>query len=164
MSDIVSKIVQGRGAAPSGIYSSQVNTSLNLHALGVAEASQVLGISGTQTNLFGGQAVHATTVLVKFTYAGDANLDGKLNIDDYTRIDSGVGAHTTGWSNGDFNYDGKINIDDYVIIDGNLPIQGPPFASTGNVAVAVTSPTRLVSRPQLVWGEETGPDDEWIDL
>ena len=76
-----------------------------LHALGVAD-------------LGGG------SVLVKFTYVGDANLDGKLNIDDYTRIDQGIAAGATGWVNGDFNFDGKINIDDYVLIDSAIVNQG----------------------------------------
>jgi hypothetical protein len=46
-------------------------------------------------------------VLVKFTYAGDANLDDTINVDDYGRIDFNIPLGTTGWFNGDFNYDGK---------------------------------------------------------
>jgi hypothetical protein len=64
---------------------------------------------------------------VKYTYGGDANLDGKVNIDDYGRIDAHVGQSGSvfGWYNGDFNYDGKINIDDYGIIDSVIGAQGP---------------------------------------
>jgi hypothetical protein len=56
---------------------------------------------------------------VKFTWQGDANLDGKINVDDYGQIDFHVGSSGSvfGWFNGDFNYDGKINIDDYGVID-----------------------------------------------
>jgi hypothetical protein len=59
-------------------------------------------------------------------------LDGKINVDDYGRIDFNVelpGA--IGWYNGDFNYDGKINVDDYGIIDLNVGIQGAAFSTTG---------------------------------
>jgi hypothetical protein len=58
---------------------------------------------------------------------GDANLDGKVNIDDYGRIDSNVGQSGVvfGWYNGDFNFDGKINIDDYGLIDSVIGAQGP---------------------------------------
>ena len=75
----------------------------------------------------------ASDVLVMYTYRGDANLDGKINVDDYGRIDfnsslPGVG----GWFNGDFNYDGKINVDDYGIIDFNIAIQGAPFATSSS--------------------------------
>jgi hypothetical protein len=47
-----------------------------------------------------------------YTYGGDANLDGKITVDDYGRIDFNVGLGTAGWYNGDFNYDGKITVDD----------------------------------------------------
>ena len=66
-----------------------------------------------------------------YTYGGDANLDGKINVDDYGRIDFNVNLGTSGWYNGDFNYDGKINVDDYGIIDFNVGIQGAPFATAG---------------------------------
>jgi hypothetical protein len=82
-----------------------------------------------------GQDVDDHTILVLPTWGGDANLDGKINIDDYGRIDSNVGQSGTvfGWYNGDFNYDGKINIDDYGIIDGNIGKQSA--SPTGITAV-----------------------------
>jgi hypothetical protein len=49
---------------------------------------------------------------------GDANLDGRVDADDYALIDRGFAKHLTGWSNGDFNYDGRIDAADYLIIDG----------------------------------------------
>ena len=69
-----------------------------------------------------------------YTYGGDANLDGKINIDDYGKIDFNVSLGVAGWANGDFNYDGKINVDDYGIIDFNVGIQGAPFPSGAGVA------------------------------
>ena len=68
-----------------------------------------------------GQAVDATSVLVKYTYGGDANLDGTLNGDDYFQIDShsNQSGSVFGYFNGDFNLDGEINGDDYFIIDSN---------------------------------------------
>ena len=47
-----------------------------------------------------------------YTYGGDATLDGKINVDDYGRIDGNVGSSGSifGWYNGDFNYDGKIRL------------------------------------------------------
>ena len=69
-----------------------------------------------------------------YTYGGDANLDGKINILDYVRIDQGIQAGLTGWTNGDFNYDGKINILDYAnIIDQNIVNQGPAFPTAGGL-------------------------------
>jgi hypothetical protein len=95
--------------------------------LGIATAGQLDGLTGAQTAIWNGQTVSASDVLVKYTYAGDANLDGKVNIDDYGRIDANVGQSGSvfGWYSGDFNFDGKINIDDYGLIDSIIGAQGP---------------------------------------
>jgi hypothetical protein len=95
--------------------------------LGIATAGQLDGLTGAQTAIWNGQTVSASDVLVKYTYAGDANLDGKVNIDDYGRIDANVGQSGSvfGWYSGDFNFDGKINIDDYGLIDSVIGSQGP---------------------------------------
>ena len=80
-----------------------------------------LDFSGGPTQLWNGETVDATTVLVKYTWGGDANLDGTLNGDDYFAIDShfNQAGSVFGYLNGDFNYDGDINGDDYFIIDSN---------------------------------------------
>jgi hypothetical protein len=111
----------------SGIVTS--SASGDYTTLGVAEAADALGLSGTQTAAFAGQTVDASAVLVKFTYGGDANVDGVINIDDYSAIDGTVaaGASPSGWFCGDFNFDGAVDIDDYSVIDGNLNVQGPPL-------------------------------------
>jgi hypothetical protein len=106
----------------SGIVSSSATG--NLTTLGVADAGELFSISGTQTHLFGDESIDATSVLVKYTYSGDANLDGKIDIDDYGRVDVSEGVGASGWFNGDFNYDGTINVDDYAIIDVNVISQG----------------------------------------
>jgi hypothetical protein len=108
----------------------------NLTTLGVAKVGDVRGIADSASTLFQGQVVLGSDTIVMYTYGGDANFDGKLNIDDYTRADSGVAASATGWSNGDFNYDGKVNIDDYTIIDGNIGNQSGTF-STASTASAL---------------------------
>jgi hypothetical protein len=116
----------------SGIVTSQSDaTTSNLTSIGVATAQQVKSLaSATATATWAGQTVTGSDTLVMYTYGGDANLDGQINVDDYGRIDFNVtlpGA--SGWFNGDFNYDGKINVDDYGIIDFNIGIQGAPFAT-----------------------------------
>jgi autotransporter-associated beta strand protein len=97
-----------------GIVTSEPDALAGVTALGSADAGAV------NRNTFAGQSVTAGDLLVMYTYAGDADLNGKLDGDDYVRLDQGFGNNSTGWSNGDFNYDGKINGDDYFILDGNL--------------------------------------------
>jgi hypothetical protein len=59
----------------------------------------------------------------KYTYFGDANIDGQVTGDDYTVIDANL--NTTppvglGWLSGDTNLDGIVTGDDYTVIDANL--------------------------------------------
>ncbi|HYO09098.1 MAG TPA: hypothetical protein VER17_09000 [Tepidisphaeraceae bacterium] len=110
-----------------------------LTALGVAPAGDV-GLAGAT---YGGVTLAASDVIVKYTYAGDANLDGRINGDDYFAIDFNVnspGAH--GWARGDFDYNGKVNGDDYFILDANVGRQslGVLAAPPTGVADAATVP------------------------
>jgi fibronectin-binding autotransporter adhesin len=132
----------------SGITTSSANGKLT--TLGVAKAGDVKGIADGDTATFAGQTVHGSDTIVMYTYGGDANLDGKINIDDYGRIDSNVGFNGTvhGWYNGDFNYDGAINIDDYGIIDSNIGIQGPPIPTAGSVVSAASTLAGVTAVPE----------------
>jgi GH35 family endo-1,4-beta-xylanase len=133
----------------SGIVTS--SAAGDLTSIGVATAQQVQALTtSTDTAVFAGQTVTGSDTLVMYTYGGDANLDGKINVDDYGRIDFNVNlAGASGWYNGDFNYDGKVNVDDYGIIDFNVDIQGAPF-STGNILSARTVPEPSASALALV--------------
>jgi hypothetical protein len=104
----------------------------------------VLQLSPGQTALWEGQTVDDSSVLIKYTYAGDANLDGRINIEDYIRIDSNVPLDSSGYANGDFNYDGSINIFDYVTIDFNIDVQGTPIHQGQGLTQAVPEPTVMI--------------------
>jgi fibronectin-binding autotransporter adhesin len=134
----------GGWAGTTGIVTSQTQAQTsNLTTIGVATASQVKGIAATDTAVWAGQTVTGSESLVMYTYGGDANLDGKINVDDYTRIDFNVPLAASGWFNGDFNYDGKINVDDYTIIDFNVGIQGSPFFTAGGVGGGLSGVTAV---------------------
>ena len=88
--------------------------------------------------------VTATDVLVKYTYYGDANLDGAVNGLDFGRIDAGfnsqaMSAPLTGWYNGDFNYDGKVDGSDYTLIDNAFNTQGVAIASSSGISAESTA-------------------------
>jgi T5SS/PEP-CTERM-associated repeat protein len=84
--------------------------------LGLLEASEYKSIYGPSA-LFSGQTIDATAVLVKYTWYGDTDFNGKVNFDDYVRTDNGFNNHLAGWLNGDFDGNGQVNFDDYVLID-----------------------------------------------
>ena len=100
------------------------NDPNDLHAVGYADNAD-LGVTNWAD--VGGEAVPAASVLVKYTYYGDADLNGKVDADDYFRIDSNynkTGDDVKKWANGDFNYDDQINGDDFMLIDQAFAGQG----------------------------------------
>jgi T5SS/PEP-CTERM-associated repeat protein len=100
-------------------------------ALGIAENS-VLG-----RTTFSGQPVDATSLLIKYTYAGDANLDGQVDVTD-------LGALATNWqtsapwTGGDFNYDGFVDVTDLGALATNWQAGREPGTPGAPLA-----PTRL---------------------
>ena len=154
-SGLTALIRSGRGSGAwngNGIITSLTDaTTSNFTSIGVATASEAKGVpfSSTATAVWAGQTVTGTDTLVMYTYGGDSNLDGKINVDDYGRIDFAVPLGLSGWSNGDFNYDGKINVDDYGIIDFNVGIQGAPFFSASEPLAGVANQsTSAVAVPE----------------
>jgi hypothetical protein len=138
---LIAKGRNGGNWSGNGIVTSQSQAiGSNYTSIGVARASDVRPSTATATGLWNGQTITGTDTLVMYTYGGDATLDGKLNIDDYVKIDSGIAAGLTGWVNGDFNYDGKVNIDDYTtVIDANIGNQGPPLGTSAGLGSGVSA-------------------------
>ncbi|MGH7179998.1 MAG: M36 family metallopeptidase, partial [Tepidisphaeraceae bacterium] len=96
--------------------------------LGAMEASDYQALYSPATP-FAGETTDGTAVLVKYTYYGDADFTGTVNLDDYSLIDGGYLLNLTGWLNGDFDGSGgKADLDDYSLIDGAFLTQsGPPL-------------------------------------
>ncbi len=84
---------------------------------------------------FGGRSVDANSILVKYTWDGDGNLDGVVDADDYFLIDSGYVKQGGGYHGGDFNLDGVIDADDYFLIDSAFIGQTGPMGGEGRVGV-----------------------------
>jgi autotransporter-associated beta strand protein len=133
-------------SATGGVISSSAAASDTTHltAVGVAE-----GLTS-----FDGLAVAPTDVLVKYTYYGDADLNGSVDGSDYSRIDNAYlnnlnssNAPLTGWYNGDFNYDGVINGSDYTLIDNAFNTQGAAIDAAVATAQIAGSGTSAVPEP-----------------
>ncbi|HUU91784.1 MAG TPA: S8 family serine peptidase [Phycisphaerae bacterium] len=123
----------GGGWDGTGITSSDAkNHPQSITALGVIDnADTEPGIGGLED--LDGEPVDETSVLVKYTYYGDANLDGIVDSNDYDRIDINwllwvryqkVPDGGWRWAVGDFNYDGTIDSNDYDLIDNAYTHQG----------------------------------------
>lgn len=112
--DIATAYDQGKWDG-AGITSSTAPSTPGA-ALGIGDAS-TLGLSSYE-----GFSV-LNSVILKYTWYGDANLDGKVDNSDLAIIQNGMAKHLTGWENGDFNYDGVINADDLALYDLGLARQ-----------------------------------------
>src|SRR2546430_6698224 len=61
----------------------------------------------------------STNVTVAYTYAGDSNLDGKVNALDFNSVATNFSGATQ-WTSGDFNYDGAVNGLDFNALASNF--------------------------------------------
>ena len=82
--------------------------------LGTVTGAQYLSTGQTS---FDGFSVNASDILVKYTYYGDADMNGVVNFDDYARTDSGFNGAGSTWFQGDYDYNGLVNFDDYSLLD-----------------------------------------------
>jgi hypothetical protein len=99
-----------------------------LTTVGIATGSDLYGLGPTDSAEWQGEQITGNSVLIKYSYAGDLNLDGLVDAADYGYIDNFAqfpGAF--GYANGDFNFDGVIDAGDYGIIDNSIQLQGLPL-------------------------------------
>jgi hypothetical protein len=113
-------------------------------AVGIAEAS-LLGLTS-----FGGvTGIDASSVLVRGTLNGDANLDGTVNFPDLLLLAASYNltGPTSTWARGDFNYDGSVNFSDLLSLAANYnqTVTGS-FEGDWNLALAsVPEPTATLA-------------------
>jgi T5SS/PEP-CTERM-associated repeat protein len=142
-----SPLASVRSAILAGSLTSSALTSST--ALGYAEASDVLRFAnGAASDTFLGSPVDKNSVLVRYTLAGDANLDGVVDFNDLVKLaqNYNVSDGSRTWIGGDFNYDGNTDFNDLVKLAQNynsaLPgdsIAGAPAGFTADLARAFAS-------------------------
>jgi hypothetical protein len=102
---------------------------------------------------FDGVAItQPSTVIVKFTYFGDVNLDGVVNSADFSIASQHYGQSSPGitdisasWLMGDITLDGMVNGLDYATMTGNYTISAAsPLGSVGSIGlIGVPEPASL---------------------
>ena len=167
LSAITGQLLTGRNAGAwngAGINSSTAANDLSfITAVGV--------IDNSVTNLASFAGVTGLTgaeILVKYTYYGDANLDGQVTGADYSQIDNGFANSLTGWFNGDFNYDGVVTGADYSLIDNGFANQGaqlrPPGDAFGSELLTLADPMVVSSGGQAPAAQAVVPEPGSIAL
>ena len=134
--DVQAAVIAGFGNPNLGITSS------------ASDGSQILALFDNAQVGAGdwlGHTIGASAVVGKYTYFGDANIDGQVSGDDYTVVDANLNttpAVGLEWLSGDMNLDGLVTGDDYTVIDANLGLgNGNPLAPSSLSASAVPEPS-----------------------
>jgi hypothetical protein len=122
-------------ATPAATIKSQLKDGYNN---GAWNGDGINTTSGTAITGLGWRDNAGTSSIdIKYTYYGDADLSGTVSSTDFNALVAGYGA-TTGavWAQGDFNYDGKVNTKDFNYLAGNFG-QTIPAALPGSGLGAV---------------------------
>lgn len=134
--------------SPTGpVSTARITSSLaaadpNRFGLGYAEGSE-LPDAGAGLRQFFREAADNTTVLVRYTYRGDANLDGKVDIDDFGQLAARFNSSGR-WSQGDFDNNGSVDIDDFAMLAGNFN-QQLSLGTSGGLAGRASVPEPVVA-------------------
>jgi len=114
-------------------------------AVAIGEAADVFNLASGQTAMFQGQQVDSTSLLMRYTLAGDSNLDGQVDFADLVKLAQHYNSSGS-WTSGDSNYDGTIDFADLVALaqnyGGGLPASAgsaPEFAGDLSAAFAEVS-------------------------
>jgi hypothetical protein len=108
----------GEGIQSSSAATVAASSDVHKTGLGYAEASE-LGISS-----FAGQNIDGSAIVMRYTFMGDANLDGKVNALDFGALATSFGTGNS-WKKGDFNYDSVTNTLDFGALATNFNLALP---------------------------------------
>lgn len=112
------------------------------HITGLAVAINDTGNGTPLQSLIDNESVGTSNVIVKYTYNGDVDFSGKIDADDYFKIDyafahlNDPGSPYGGYAGGDFDLNGTLDADDYFLIDHAFTAQ------TGILAAAAPQAAR----------------------
>jgi hypothetical protein len=77
--------------------------------------------------------VDKSSVVVRFTLAGDATLDGAVDFNDLVKLAQNydIADGSRDWNQGDFTYDGNVDFNDLVKLAQNYNVALPPDGVPG---------------------------------
>lgn len=102
----------GSWDGPGIVSSAAAADATDMTAIGLGEAS-TMGLT-----TFNGESVDETALVFKFTYFGDANLDGMVDVLDLTKLAQGWQTGVS-WTAGDFDYNGAVDVRDLYLLSLN---------------------------------------------
>src|SRR5262249_8112651 len=117
--DYIATGYAGGSWAGNGLTSSAAAaqaSSSHRTALGFADAAALFG---SFPAIWNGTIVENTAILVRYTYAGDVNLDGVVNSTDFAMLAGNFNTTNSFWTDGDVNFDGRVNALDFNLLASN---------------------------------------------
>jgi hypothetical protein len=136
----------GTGIRSSVATTNNANPANHTTALGYGD-NAVLGYGP----LYSGQPVDANSIIIRYTYSGDASLDGSVDTVDFNFLASNFNATGAVWTQGDFNFDGSVDTVDFNLLASNfgqtLPAPAAAAAAGSTVGSELGSVGTLVPEP-----------------
>ena len=80
---------------------------------------------------FAGTTVDDSSILLRLTRPGDANLDGQVNLMDFNLLAAHFGQSGATWHQGTFHYDARVNLLDFNLLAENFGQTVGPGADRG---------------------------------
>lgn len=142
-------------SADARLYSSAADAT---KGLGYKDNSDFSGAGNGSVLNFSGVTVDASSILIRYTYMGDTNVDGKVDISDLYNLATNYSAnHAPGagslvWQKGDFNYDGWVDLADLTKLATNWQagVGAPLSADLPALLASMGLPEVSVPEPSVV--------------
>jgi hypothetical protein len=104
---------------------------------------------------FGGIPANSNSILISQELLGDANVDGKVDINDLNNVLSHFGMTTPEWTNGNFDGAATIDLTDLAAVLNNFNLTNPNATDVGGGAIAAapepaSATALLIAAPLLL--------------
>jgi autotransporter-associated beta strand protein len=129
------------GSSPAGTIASMLAAAYP----GNFASGQLRSSTATGSQGLGWLDDGSSTVQVAAALYGDANLDGSVDLSDFTFLAANFNGTSKVWAQGDFNYDGAVDLSDFTFLAGNFnkTLAAGSGSSGAVLGATVPEPTAL---------------------
>jgi hypothetical protein len=140
---------------PVGSQVGDLRRNLQLGRLTSTSATIATGLGYADNALlarrtFAGVAVDSDALLIKFTYSGDSDLDGDVDVADLGNLASSWQTAAV-WTGGDFDYNGTVDVNDLGLLASNWQagVGNPLGPDLASAIASLGLPSASVPEPEI---------------